>query len=137
PPRSPLPVVHQLAAPPPPPAPIALEVVSHPPGAHVSVGDQRVGTTPFTWFLPEGGNFKVSVERPGFERRELTTGPLEPGDHRTLDVELHPLTKKRRAPSRPSGTLTVRTVPWSKVYDGARLLGTTPLANVALSAGSH
>jgi hypothetical protein len=31
----------------------------------------------------------------------------------------------------------VRTLPWSKVFDGARLLGTTPLANVPLAAGAH
>jgi serine/threonine-protein kinase len=133
PPSSPLPVVHEL----PPPPPIALEVVSHPPGARVLIGDQRMGVTPMTHFFGEAGTFRVSVERPGFERRELTTGPLEPGDHRTLDVELHPLAKKRRAAARPTGTLTVRTVPWSKVYDGARLLGTTPLANVPLATGSH
>jgi serine/threonine-protein kinase len=35
------------------------------------------------------------------------------------------------------GFLTVRTVPWSKVFDGARLLGTTPMANVPLSEGTH
>ena len=31
----------------------------------------------------------------------------------------------------------MRTVPWSKVFDGARLLGTTPMANVPLTEGTH
>ena len=33
--------------------------------------------------------------------------------------------------------LTARTKPWSKVYEGTRLLGVTPLANVPLPEGPH
>ena len=31
----------------------------------------------------------------------------------------------------------MRTVPWSKVFEGGRLLGTTPMADVPLSEGTH
>jgi serine/threonine-protein kinase len=35
------------------------------------------------------------------------------------------------------GWLTLDTTPWTQVYEGKRLLGDTPLANVALPAGAH
>jgi hypothetical protein len=71
----------------------------------------------------------------GRERRALDLA-LAPSERRTVEIELAPL----RAPAKaapPPGTLTVRTIPWSKVYEGTRLLGTTPLAGVPLSAGRH
>jgi hypothetical protein len=40
-------------------------------------------------------------------------------------------------PARREGRLTVRTIPWSRVYEGSRLLGTTPLADLPLAAGGH
>jgi hypothetical protein len=85
------------------------------------------------------GGYLVTLERPGYATRQLATGWMQFGDSKTLDVELHPLPPRRHAKKTraPGGRLTVRTVPWSKVYDGARLLGTTPLAGVPLGAGSH
>src|SRR6185503_20500662 len=69
--------------------------------------------------------------------RELAV-QLGDGEHRTLDVELRPLAHHGRpAPHRPIGWLTIRTVPWAKVFEGGRLLGTTPMANVPLSDGAH
>jgi hypothetical protein len=63
---------------------------------------------------------------------------LGDGERRTLDVELRPILHKgKSAPSRPSGYLTVRTVPWAKVFEGAKLIGTTPMANVPLAEGTH
>jgi serine/threonine-protein kinase len=35
------------------------------------------------------------------------------------------------------GFLSVKTVPWSKVFLGGRSLGTTPLARVRVPAGNH
>jgi hypothetical protein len=139
PPRAP--VVRELAPPPPvetPPAPPAIDIVSRPPGARVTIDSRRVeGATPIRAHALTPGPHDISVEHTGFQPRQISL-LVQPGEHRTLEVELHPVAVRRgRAATRPTGTLTVRTVPWSKVYDGARLLGTTPLANVPLSAGSH
>ena len=79
---------------------------------------------------------KVTVEKRGYQPRELAV-QLGDGEHRTLDVELRALPRTvGRAPA-PRGLLTVRTLPWSKVFEGARLIGTTPLANVPLPPGTH
>jgi serine/threonine-protein kinase len=82
---------------------------------------------------------RVVVDKKGYTPRELAV-PLGDGEHRTLDVELRPGAKRVVRVVKatvPQGFLTVRTVPWSKVFDGARLLGTTPMANVPLSEGTH
>jgi serine/threonine-protein kinase len=41
------------------------------------------------------------------------------------------------APAAEDGYLTLDTYPWTKVSDGSKVLGSTPLVHVALSAGSH
>src|SRR5581483_5051575 len=81
------------------------------------------------------GLHRVVVERKGYAPRELSV-QLGDGEHRTLDVELRPAGRKIAA-ARPTGTLTVKTVPWAKVFEGARLVGTTPMANVPLAEGTH
>jgi hypothetical protein len=80
----------------------------------------------------------VVVDKRGYQPRELAVS-LGDGEHRTLDVELRPAPRHvvRVAPKVPSGYLTVRTAPWSKVFEGAHLIGTTPLANVPLPEGTH
>lgn len=40
-------------------------------------------------------------------------------------------------PAAENGFLTLDTYPWTKVSDGSKVLGSTPLVHVALSAGSH
>src|SRR5262249_40540247 len=84
------------------------------------------------------GLHHVQIDRKGFQPRELSI-QLGAGEHRTLDVELRPQAKRivKTVARAQAGTVTARTVPWSRVFDGARLLGTTPLANVPLSEGSH
>jgi serine/threonine-protein kinase len=85
------------------------------------------------------GMHRVVVEKKGYTPRELSV-QLGDGEHRTLDVELRPGAKRVVRvvqPSVPKGYLTVRTVPWSKVFEGSRLLGTTPMANVPLTEGTH
>jgi serine/threonine-protein kinase len=127
-----------VPAPPPPPAPRPkLDIISRPPAARVTVDGHAVSrTTPVRGTTLDAGLHRVLVERRGYQPRELLV-QLGEGEHRTLDVELRPLVRGRSAPSRPTGTLTARTVPWSKVFDGSRLLGTTPMANVPLSEGPH
>jgi serine/threonine-protein kinase len=114
-----------------------LDILSRPPGARVTVDGRALPRgTPVRGASLEAGLHRVLVERKGYQPRELPV-QLGDGERRTLDVELRPLLRARAAPSRPSGTLTARTVPWSKVFDGSRLVGTTPLANVPLSEGTH
>ncbi len=121
------------------PAP-TLDILSRPPGARVIVdGEALRATTPIHAEQFASGMHKVVVEKRGYTTRELAV-QLGDGEHRTLDVELRPGPKRvvRVVQSKtPQGFLTVRTVPWSKVFEGARLLGTTPMANVPLGEGTH
>jgi eukaryotic-like serine/threonine-protein kinase len=121
------------------PAP-TLDILSRPPGARVIVDGEALRTlTPIHAETFASGMHKVVVEKKGYTPRELAV-QLGDGEHRTLDVELRPGAKRvvRVVQARvPQGYLTVRTVPWSKVFDGSRLLGTTPMAGVPLSEGTH
>ena len=121
------------------PAP-TLDILSRPPGARVIVdGEELRTTTPIHAEQFTSGMHKVIVEKRGYMSRELAV-QLGDGEHRTLDVELRPGAKRVVRvvqPKTPQGFLTVRTVPWSKVFEGARLLGTTPMANVPLAEGTH
>jgi hypothetical protein len=140
----PSPIVHELAPPPPPPPapePVpALDIVSRPPGARISIDDHALrGATPLRGHTLYPGPHSITVEKNGFQPRQLSV-MLAPGEHRTLEVELRELRappKRGRAAPKPSGSLSVRTVPWAKVYEGSRLLGTTPFANVPITAGQH
>ncbi|HEY1587758.1 MAG TPA: PEGA domain-containing protein, partial [Polyangia bacterium] len=121
------------------PAP-TLDILSRPPGAHVIVdGESLRAPTPIHAETFASGMHKVVVEKKGYTTRELAV-QLGDGEHRTLDVELRPGARRvvRVVQQKvPQGYLTVRTVPWSKVFEGARLLGTTPMANVPLGEGTH
>jgi serine/threonine-protein kinase len=119
------------------PAAPMLDILSRPPGAHVTVdGEQLRAATPIHAEAFAPGLHKVSVEKKGYLPRQLAV-QLGDGEHRTLDVELRAAARVIGRAPQPRGLLTVRTLPWSKVFDGARLLGTTPLANVPLAAGTH
>jgi hypothetical protein len=121
------------------PKPPTLDILSRPGGARVTVdGEALRASTPIRAETFTAGKHTVLVDKRGFQPRKLTL-VLGDAEHRTLDVELRPI-KRGSAPvppPTPSGLLTVRTVPWSKVFEGARLLGTTPMANVPLAAGAH
>ncbi|HEX8951993.1 MAG TPA: PEGA domain-containing protein, partial [Polyangia bacterium] len=119
------------------PAP-TLDILSRPAGARVVVdGEALRAPTPIHAETFASGMHKVVVEKKGYMARELAVH-LGDGEHRTLDVELRPGAKRVvRVQTAPKGYLTVRTVPWSKVFEGARLLGTTPMANVPLGEGTH
>jgi hypothetical protein len=134
---APPPVVVAQATPGPAPT---LDILSRPPGARVTVdGEQLRAGTPIHAETFASGMHKVVVDKKGYQPRELAVR-LGDGEHRTLDVELRPAARhvvRVVAPKVPQGFLTVKTVPWSKVFEGARLIGTTPLANVPLAEGAH
>jgi serine/threonine-protein kinase len=137
----PPPVVQPLPPPPapvkPPPPVTMLDLNSHPGSASVYIDKEPPVATPVQNQEIAPGLHHIVVERAGFLPRRLTV-QIDEGEHRTLDVELRAAPRRRgKMPHLPTGALTVRTVPWSKVYDGTRLIGTTPLANVPLTAGSH
>jgi serine/threonine-protein kinase len=65
----------------------------------------------------------------------VVVGPPHSGTTDTTDT---PETPGPREPLRPrqQGTLAINTRPWSKVYIGPRLLGTTPLGGVTVPVGT-
>jgi hypothetical protein len=147
--EKPAPAPKEIEVAPPPPVVVAqavpgpaptLDILSRPPGARVTVdGEQLRAGTPIHAETFASGMHKVVVDKKGYQPRELAVR-LGDGEHRTLDVELRPAARhvvRVVAPKVPQGFLTVKTVPWSKVFEGARLIGTTPLANVPLAEGAH
>jgi serine/threonine-protein kinase len=124
---------------PPPAVPMAwLDVRTTPKGATIKLGDQT-RVAPAQLYIP-AGHVTVTAELPGYtaEVREID---LDPEVHHEIEIVFgHKLGAKEPAPARPRsspGRLTVRTTPYSDVYEGARHLGTTPFAELALPAGKH
>jgi len=120
----------------PPPRHAELTLVSEPEGAEVEVDGERAGRTPLELEV-EPGEHEVILTLAGREPvvREVE---VEAGHSSTLSVILPP--PEEETPSRrrrATGTLAIATTPWSEVYLGDRLLGTTPLTNVRLPAGTH
>jgi len=112
-----------------------LEVRTVPAGGTVKVGDQT-RTAPAQLIIP-AGHVAVIAELAGFanERREVD---LEAGEHHELEIAF---TKKLRDhPDRHGpelGKLTVRTNPYSDVYESGTLIASTPFAERAMSVGPH
>ncbi|HSN30606.1 MAG TPA: serine/threonine-protein kinase, partial [Kofleriaceae bacterium] len=141
-------VIDAAAAHPPPPSPPPptsldaaiptdgyLEVRTIPAGGKVKVGDQVRGA-PAQLVIP-AGTVVVSAELAGYEpeNREIV---LEPGEHESIEIAF-----RKKLPAHviehgvATGKLTVRTTPYSNVYEGARELGETPFADLELAAGTH
>jgi serine/threonine-protein kinase len=116
-----------------------VRVSSTPPGASVEIDGVRAGTTPFEAAVSPGSHaVTLSLDGYASERSAVTLGG--PGETGVLVFTLRHAARPSRpgaSPAARSGTLTISTTPWSRVYLGARLLGTTPLANAALPAGRH
>jgi serine/threonine protein kinase len=117
------------------PAPAAphfgyLDVVSRPDHCAANVGGKAAGFTPLKRRRVEANqSVTVTVDCPGYER-ETRNVKLSAGE--VSSIEFAPTAK-------PAGTgfLTLKTSPWSVVYEGATSLGMTPLARVQLPAGKH
>jgi serine/threonine-protein kinase len=133
-------VVVDAPAPPPAdaaPAPVAegyLEVHTIPEGGKVRVGDQVRGTP--AQLVLTAGTHLVQADLPGYEpeRREIE---LAAGEHQRIEITFR--TKKQRAAEHATamGKLSVRTTPYSNVYEGSRELGQTPFADLEMPAGVH
>jgi hypothetical protein len=123
------------------PALATLRVDSTPPGATVRIDGEEAGATPFlAEVVPI--RHRVDVELEGYAPAGSEVILERPGEQATLAFAL---TRTRTRTPRGGGTartgesggLTIATTPWSEVYLGRRHLGTTPLANVPLPAGTH
>ena len=133
-----------------------LGINTRPTGAKVFLdGEQLDMLTPVRSQPMTAGPHHIVIERTGYQPREVDVS-LRSSEHRVLDFELtedrplqggtnnNPTTspgqKKGHAPSvgmRGNGFLTAKTEPWSRAYEGTRLLGETPLVNVPLTDGPH
>ncbi len=157
-PPPPAPVAVAPVIPPPPvvaPAPTTgtLYVDSTPPGARVHLGPRgEVGTAPMEIALLDAGEWAVRLELDGYEDWEDTI-VLRAGERLRISGELDAVAstgRPRPRGGRPSGgggggatepeaapgRLSLNTRPWSRVYVGSRLLGTTPLGDVEVSSGT-
>jgi serine/threonine-protein kinase len=146
-----------IAAPVIPAAPTTgtLFVDSAPGGASVSIGTRgAVGTTPMELALLDAGEWNVRLHLDGYEDWEDTV-VLRAGERLRISGELTAISPGRtrprggrnpsgggggstetEAPAAAPGRLSLNTRPWSRVYLGSRLLGTTPLGDVEVGSGT-
>ncbi|MCA9608087.1 MAG: serine/threonine protein kinase, partial [Myxococcales bacterium] len=134
----PVPLPPRVEAPPPtePAAPTtgSVFVESDPPGATVTFdGEAVTGQTPLEIGLVAAGTHEVAIQLDGHE--EWTGNVVVVAGRRaTLTGDLRRIPTVHRAG--PPGRLSLNTRPWSKVYLGRRLLGTTPIGNVEVPSGT-
>jgi hypothetical protein len=107
------------------------------PGATVRIGDRELGADELgTAIALAPGSYVVHVEHP--EHRPWD-GEIEvqEGAEARVEPELEPLPRAvARAPAAPPGTLSINTRPWSRVFVGSRLLGTTPIGEASVPSGT-
>ncbi len=116
---------------------------SDPPGAVVWLGDRQVpGVTPTSLGDIVPDRYETRLELEGY-RDWTATVDVQPGREAEISAEL----RRRRDPSRmvammraqttgAAGSISINTRPWSKVYVGSRLLGTTPIGRAEVPSGS-
>ncbi|HEY8428937.1 MAG TPA: serine/threonine-protein kinase [Sandaracinaceae bacterium] len=129
---------------PPAPQPGSVFVDSVPQGATIVFGNRgAVGTTPLELGMVQPGTYDVRLTLEGFEdwsgqvqvaagqraalAAQLVARVREEGEERTAQRGPRPA---------PPGELSLNTQPWSRVYLGNRLLGTTPLGRVTVPSGT-
>ena len=113
-----------------------LEVRTIPTGGKIKVGDQVRGTP--AQLVLAAGTVVVQAALAGYEpeNREVE---LQPGEHESIEITF----RKKIATARPvergllAGKLSVRTTPYSNVFEGTREFGQTPFADLEMSPGTH
>jgi serine/threonine-protein kinase len=111
-------------------------VRSTPEGATVKIGEQTYeGVTPMEIPGLDPGTYSVIIEHDGYQPHTAEV-VVSAGQDATVEAELERRERRPSAPSGPAGMLSVNTRPWSKVYLGNRLLGTTPIGSVRVPSGS-
>ncbi len=112
------------------PATVELEVITDPPGAAVSVdGEERTEVTPARLAVEVGVEVEISARLAGYHARAVTVVPAAE-QRNTVVVPLI------AAKAGDLGRLDLDADPKSDVYLGDRRLGSTPLRQVELPAGS-
>ncbi|HEY6038323.1 MAG TPA: PEGA domain-containing protein, partial [Kofleriaceae bacterium] len=111
-----------------------LEIVTIPGGGKLKVGDQ-VRVAP-AQIVVEAGTFDVTGELPGFQP-EIRHVAIEAGEHLKIELTFN---HKLGAPAHVApalGRLTIRTTPYSEVFENGRKLDQTPFADREMTAGPH
>ena len=134
-PTRPPPPTLTIAAPAPVVAPTtgSASLTSVPEGASVTLdGDALEGTTPLTLPDLEPGTHTLTFSLS--DHHDVTT-PLtvEAGAEARYEATLEHM---RHVAAAPPGRLSINTRPWSKVYVGRRLLGTTPIGEASVPSGT-
>jgi len=82
------------------------------------------------------GTHRVQADLAGYEP-ESREVELAAGEHQKIEITFR--TKKQRPVEHgtPMGKLSVRTTPYSNVFEGGRELGQTPFADLEMTAGVH
>jgi len=136
-------------APPPPPLPVDaaeqgsseprskeayLEIVTIPGGGKLHVGDQiRVAPAQI---VVEAGTFDVKGELPGFQP-EVRHVAIEAGEHLKIELTFNHKVGGPVHVAPALGRLTIRTTPYSEVFENGKKLDQTPFADREMTAGTH
>ncbi|MCZ7687248.1 MAG: PEGA domain-containing protein [Sandaracinaceae bacterium] len=108
-----------------------------PPGAAIVFGNRgNAGTTPLEIGMVQPGTYDVRLT---LEGHADWTGQVQvaAGQRAALHAQLVAEERPRDRPAAgPPGELSLNTQPWSRVYLGSRLLGTTPLGRVPVPSGT-
>jgi serine/threonine-protein kinase len=114
-------------------------VSSVPSGASITFGDRgTTGTTPMEIGMVQPGTYDVRLTLDG---HDAWSGQVQvtAGQRVTVNAQLQAQAEEDRPRERPvvgpPGELSLNTQPWSKVYLGNRLLGTTPIGRVSVPSG--
>ena len=112
-----------------------------PPGGTVRIGDQGGARTAPAEFALVEGKYEVIAELPGYQPEHRTVD-VPRGERYETEIAFthkagHPGDHAEHGEHASVGKLSVSTQPYSDVYEGGKLLGETPLADLPLSVGSH
>jgi hypothetical protein len=112
-----------------------LEISTKPDGGTIRVGEQS-RTSPAEFVLDAGDIFVTAVlEGYAPEHRVIH---LIPQDHEKVEIAMTRKLIPHEHPSPPAtGRLSVRTNPYSEVFEGGHRLGETPFADLELPPGPH
>jgi len=110
-----------------------VEITYSPARARIELDGQLIsGESPLLIDAIEPGTHMVRVTAPGHRPFEEEL-ELVAAERVEIVANLRPLP---RGPTGPPGRLSINTRPWSKVYVGSRLLGTTPIADARVTSGA-
>jgi len=111
-----------------------LEIRTTPGGGNVTInGETRADPARFA-LAP--GHYVVTAELEGYqpEKREVD---LDRGIDRVQDIAFAKKINTAGRPAQTMGKLTVRTTPYSIVYNGSKKLGETPFAELDMPVGNY